>query len=167
MKKSFLLYQEWEEIVDQLTDGQAGKILKAIFDFNSGKDVDLKHDLGIIFIPIRQTLQRDIEKWENIRDRNIENGKRGGRPKLLASEISQDNPKNPNGYFNNPKNLVNVNVNDNVSNNKTLTTENSYKNKKTPSNLKGVPLSLTPELKNKIWEELEVASAKELAKHGR
>lgn len=97
------------EVVDNLTDEQAGQLLKAMFDFNRGKEPKLKNPLGLVFIPIKNAFIRNNEKWENIRKRNIKNGKKGGRPSL------NKNPKKPTGLSGNPKNPVNVNVNANVS----------------------------------------------------
>ena len=111
-KKSFILYQDQQEIFENLTDNKVGKLIKAIFQYAGGSKQELTHSLNVAFIPIRQNLDRNFEKWERIRERNIANGKLGGRPK---AKITQNNPDNQDGYFGNPKNLVNVNANVNVN----------------------------------------------------
>jgi hypothetical protein len=98
MKKSFVLYLDSLDVLDELTDEQAGQILKAMRDFEIGNDPKVEGILKAIWIPFRNQLKRDKEKYERICLRNAENGKKGGRPKE-----TQDNPENPDGYFGNPK----------------------------------------------------------------
>ena len=67
----------------------------------------------IAFIPIKTTLKRDLDKYEEQKERNRENGKKGGRPKK-----TEENPKNPVGYLENPikaKKAVSVSVSDSVT----------------------------------------------------
>lgn len=91
MKDSFILYQEHKEIFETLTDEEAGKLIKAIFEYeDTGKITQLDKSLKLAFIPIKNALDRNKEKYEKVVERNKENGKKGGRPK---------NPKNPVGYL--------------------------------------------------------------------
>jgi len=63
-KNSFLLYQDQREVVEKLTDMQAGRLFKAIFQHNDGEKLDLDPILSVVFIPIRQTLDRCKENYE-------------------------------------------------------------------------------------------------------
>ena len=72
-KKSFLLYQDQEEVVNSLTDAQAGQLFKAIFKYNRGENPQLSPILKIVFIPIRQALDRNKEKYQEICQKNKEN----------------------------------------------------------------------------------------------
>ncbi|MEL7603197.1 MAG: DUF6291 domain-containing protein [Bacillota bacterium] len=83
-KKSFQLYNDYREIFDGLTREEAGALIQAIFAHESGEEVQLGGMLRIIFIPIRQQLNRDREKYESVCERNAENGAKGGRPKASA-----------------------------------------------------------------------------------
>jgi hypothetical protein len=102
MKESFILYVEQKEIIDMLTDEEAGKIFKAIYEYElTGNVTELPYTLKLIFIPIKQSLERNKEKYDNVVERNRLNGKKGGRPKKPSG--LNDNPKNPSGYLKNPK----------------------------------------------------------------
>ena len=91
MKDSFILYQEHKEIFETLTDEEAGKLIKAIFEYeDTGQTNELDKSLKLAFIPIKNALDRNKDKYEKVVERNKENGKKGGRPK---------NPKNPVGYL--------------------------------------------------------------------
>jgi len=76
MKKSFVLYTDMLDILDELTDEQAGKIFKAVKDFENGKEVKLEGILKAVFIPIQNQLVRDKEKYDSICEKNKENIKK-------------------------------------------------------------------------------------------
>ncbi len=90
MKKSFILYQDYEQHIDLLTDEQAGKLLKAIFKFNAGNVPELDPVVQMAFSFIKSNLERDNGKYASIIERNKNNGLKGGRPKILET---QNNPK--------------------------------------------------------------------------
>ncbi len=81
MKKSFVLYTDQFELVNSLTDAQAGKLFKAIYKFSLGQEFKLDAVTNVAFLGIKQTLLRDIAKWENIVDRNRQNIKKRWLPK--------------------------------------------------------------------------------------
>ena len=98
MKKSFVLHNDTLGVLDMLSDEQAGKLFKAIKDYQFGIEPELDNLLSIVFLPFRNQFNRDNVKYQNTVERNQENGKKGGRPKK-----TQDNPKNPSGFSENPK----------------------------------------------------------------
>ncbi|MFZ2432496.1 MAG: DUF6291 domain-containing protein [Lutibacter sp.] len=97
-KKSFLLYVDLIHTVNQLPDDKAGQLFKHILSYVNDEN-PITDDLitKISFEPIKQQLKRDLKKYENICDRNSNNGKLGGRPK------NPKKPKKPTGLFGNPK----------------------------------------------------------------
>lgn len=105
MKDSFILFLEQEQTVDLLSDEQAGKLFKALYDMVRGEKISFDDKLlNMAFIPIRQSIERNIEKYQKICDRNKLNGSKGGRPpnNPVGSLGSQENPENPDGYSGNP-----------------------------------------------------------------
>lgn len=98
-KKSFVLYNDFENVFEMLTDEEAGKLIKHLFAYVNNKDTELEDRLlKLTFEPIKLQLMRDNKKYEAICERNKNNGMKGGRPKK--------NPKNPVGYLgtqNNPE----------------------------------------------------------------
>lgn len=106
MKDNFLLKRNQKEVFDELTDEEAGKLIKGIFSYVETGDSNLKGSLKAIFIPIKNDIDRNEEKYQRIIERNRENGKNGGRPKKnedleetqkTQSDIleTQGNPKKP------------------------------------------------------------------------
>ncbi len=94
-KKSFVLYCDLIETVEQLSDKKAGELFKHILEYVNDRDPNTDDQvLNLVFIPIKQALKRDLKKYEKIVDRNRENGKKGGRP---------PNKTKPTGLFGNPK----------------------------------------------------------------
>ena len=72
-KKSFLLYQDQREVVESLSDKQAGKLFKAIFQHADGEQPKLDSTLKIVFIPIRQALDRFKENYDKVCEINRKN----------------------------------------------------------------------------------------------
>ena len=94
-KKSFVLYNDQLELFNALSNEQAGELIKHIFQFINNNEIELNDPLlKIAFVPIKQQLIRDLEKYQNVVERNRLNGQKGGRP---------NKPKKPNGLIGNPK----------------------------------------------------------------
>lgn len=65
--KSFIIYKEWEECVDELSNEDAGKLFKALFDFASrGEELKLKDCVKFTFMFMKSALERDGKKWEGV-----------------------------------------------------------------------------------------------------
>lgn len=96
-KNNFILYKDYKPHVDMLSDEQAGKLFKAIFEYVDGRtENDLDPLTKMAFSFIKSNLERDLIKYKNIVERNRANGKKGGRPP------KEENPNNPSGLSNNP-----------------------------------------------------------------
>lgn len=72
--KGFVIYGDTQEVVDRLSDAEAGQLLKGMLGyFNSGKEPKFKGILEFVFIPIRQQMDRDADKYEAKCERMREN----------------------------------------------------------------------------------------------
>ena len=84
-KNSFLLYCDTIHTIEKLSDVDAGQLLKHILRYVNDKEPVTDNPLvEIAFEPIKQSLKRDLVKYENIRSRNSENAKK--RWNATASE---------------------------------------------------------------------------------
>lgn len=106
-KDSFILYNEQKEIIDTLSDSEAGKLIKAIFEYETTLQVPkLSKTLNLVFIPIKNALDRNREKYEKACKRNKEN---------IQKRWNKENTKNTsgkNGIRENTKNTDNDNEHD-------------------------------------------------------
>lgn len=118
-KKSFVLFMDLEDTIDNLSDGQAGKIFKAIFDYQRTGETNLKGTLKTLFLGIKNTLDRNEQKWEEIRKKRSEAGKRhtGNQYTRTKQNEKQTNLEQmeQNGTNGTVSVSGSVNVNDNVS----------------------------------------------------
>lgn len=81
-KSSFLIYLDYQEQFDLLTDEEAGRLIKAIIKYEkTGEIPKLDGMLKMAFSFIKTQLDRDREKYKKKCEKNKENGKKGGRPK--------------------------------------------------------------------------------------
>jgi hypothetical protein len=77
MRDSFLLYTENAEQLEMLTDEQAGALFKAIMAYQTGKPLpELDGMTAIVFSVIRQKLDRDAAKYEEVCEKRREAGKK-------------------------------------------------------------------------------------------
>lgn len=81
-KNSFLIYLDYQEQFDLLTDEQAGKLIKAIIKYEKTAETsELDGVTKMAFSFIKTQLDRDREKYNKKCEKNRENAKKGGRPK--------------------------------------------------------------------------------------
>ena len=77
-KNSFLLYTDLIHTVNKLTDAQAGKLFRHILEYVNDlnpENKDLITDL--CFEPIKQSLKRDLKRYEKTCKKRSEAGKKG------------------------------------------------------------------------------------------
>lgn len=111
-RKSFVIHIDSLDILDELNDEQAGKLLKAIKAYHKDEDLELDFTTKLAFSQFKNQFIRDDEKYQKICERNKANGKKGGRPEQTnnnqeVTNKTKANPKNPNkptGLSGNPKN---------------------------------------------------------------
>ncbi|TET88765.1 MAG: hypothetical protein E3J96_02665 [Sulfurovum sp.] len=97
MKKSFKLFIDSLDILDDLTDEQAGQLFKAIRAYEADGVETLGGLLRAVFNPFKTNSDRAKIAYKNVVERNKANGLKGGRPKTQDNPvgllITQDNPK--------------------------------------------------------------------------
>lgn len=81
MKTGFILHLDSLDLLDELTNEQAGILFKAIRDYNLGKEPELDFGLRMAFLPFKNQFIRDNISYEKTCERNKLNGSKGGRPK--------------------------------------------------------------------------------------
>lgn len=121
-KDSFILYTEQKAVLDKLTDEQAGKLIKAIYEYEeTGIMPELDTVLDLVITPFKTALDKNADKWEEIKQKRSEAGKIG------AEKKKQKEAKEANANFDEQKEQkeanqavyvnedVNVSVNDNVN----------------------------------------------------
>ena len=111
-KKSFLLYVDIIHSVNILNNEEAGQLFKHILDYVNDKNPILEDRLlQATFEPIRQSLKRDLEKYDRRLEVARNNGEKGGRPR--KTEIT----KKTSSVKNKPRKAdsVSVSVSDSVS----------------------------------------------------
>jgi len=121
-RDSFVLYTAIAEIVERLSDIQKGQLFQAILDFERDKEINISdHIVEIAFIPIKQSLIANNEKWEKTIKARSEAGKRSAEIRkqkttnltnvdFVQTKVNKNEqtPTNSTVYE-----YVNVNVNDN------------------------------------------------------
>jgi len=114
-KKGFILYCDIIHTVEKLTDEQAGKLLKHILRYVNDQDPTAKDVLTeIAFEPIKQSLKRDLQKYEGIRTKNKENALK--RWNATAYERMQTDTKNADRDSDIVKDKVIINIKERKSN---------------------------------------------------
>ena len=115
-KKSFLLYCDLIHTVKQMPKEKAGELFMHILEYVN--DLEPNTDdliIQLTFEPIRQSLKRDLEKYERTRMKNKENAeKRWNKNNATVCDRIPPNAKNADS------DNVSDNVNDNVINNNTI-----------------------------------------------
>ena len=113
-KKSFVLYTDQREVFDELSDEDAGRLIKHIFSYVNDENPSTDDLLlKVAFLPIKTQLKRDLKMWNEKKLQRAEAGRKGGIAKSSNAKQSLANPSNA---TNDVANLaVNVNVNGNVN----------------------------------------------------
>ena len=94
MAQCTIIYPGHYELMDELTNEQAGLLIKTIGRYHRGEDITISDVLVKgIWLGIRHDFKAQKEKYEETCERNQKNGKKGGRPK------TQTIPKNPSGLL--------------------------------------------------------------------
>lgn len=97
-RKSYVWREEWSEAIKDLEPLIRLEVREAVDVYAlSGELPTLKTVSMLAFNFIKPSIDRDIEKYISITERNRENGKKGGRGK------NPEEPKKPTGFFGNPE----------------------------------------------------------------
>lgn len=121
LKKSFLIYADWEQNCMRLSDEQRGKLFAAVMAYGiRGEDLsdELDDVTAMCFSFMKSQIKRDAEKYEAVAAKNAENGKKGGRPKKSGRGEENKKSEKPGesekseGFFEKPKKADNDNDKD-------------------------------------------------------
>ena len=79
-KNSFLLYCDLIHTVKKLSDQKAGELFKHILKYVNDENPETNDQIiDLCFEPIKQSLKRDLRKYELIREKKREAGKKGAK----------------------------------------------------------------------------------------
>ena len=79
-KDSFVMYAEWGEQINKLSDEQAGLLVKSIFAYKTGMVLpELDPMTEMCFSFLKSTIERDSERYDEICERRREFGQKGGQ----------------------------------------------------------------------------------------
>ena len=140
-KKGFLLLNNQIEIIETLTDEQAGQLLKAFYDYNLGKEIKLNglmltvfSNFKIVFDENEQKYQETCEKnkknienyWKRVKEQNTNEYDR------IQSNTSEYERKRMNTMATN----ININTNKNINTNLNTNINLNENNKNINNNIK-------------------------------
>jgi uncharacterized phage protein (TIGR02220 family) len=134
-KKSFLLYVDLIHTVEKLPDDYAGKLFKHLLAYVNDQDPETDDIVvNIAFEPIKQSLKRDLLRWDQTREKRSKAGKISAEKRnkneqnehmLTHVEFVKQKPTHDNTPQQAPTNsTVNDSVNVNVINNNNVNVEN-------------------------------------------
>lgn len=87
-KKSFLLHIDSLDILDDLSNGQAGVLFKAIKAYQKGEDFELDNIVKVAFSPFKNQFIRDNEKYAKTCERRAIAGSKGGKQRVANQAIA-------------------------------------------------------------------------------
>ena len=117
-KSSFLIYLDYQEQFELLTDEQAGQLIKAIIKYEkTGEITELDGMTKMAFSFIKQQLDRDNEKWREEKQKRSEAGKKGMANRWKNNNNDNNNSDNSVITNNNKDNSVKNDITRNNKNN--------------------------------------------------
>ena len=128
-RRSFLLHIDSLDVLDELSNEEAGKLLKAMRDYHNDEEMQLDALTKIVFSPFKNQFNRDSLKYKTTCERRANAGSMGGKQKVAnASKPKQK--------------VANVAENDNVSKNVNVNDSKSDNDNKSVSVIKETPVKL-------------------------
>lgn len=94
-KISFIGYCNWLEIFEELSNEEAGELIKHTLRYvNDQNPTPPSKLVGLLFIPIKQTLKRDLKKYERTLDKQAYGSRLGNlkrwHPELYKKVVSKE-----------------------------------------------------------------------------
>ena len=110
IRPSFLIYKSFYKPIKVLSNEDAGKLFKAIFEYHFGDfevaEKQFKPEIRVAFEFIKNQFELDDEKYQKKIAAQTANGKKGGRPKksnaLDTIDKKTKKKKETHGFFGNP-----------------------------------------------------------------
>lgn len=114
-RKSFIVYLEYRQHLELLSDAERGQLFTAMLDFaETGTTPTLDGMPRMAFSFIKAQMERDTEKYNSKCERNRENGAKGGRPaKPKPGGENPEKPKTTERFSEKPKKADDDNEDDN------------------------------------------------------
>jgi len=101
-KKTFIFYSDWINMVREMPNEDAGALLKHVLSYVNDEEPTTDNLLvKMAFGHMKPMLKQDLDKWEKIREKRREAGKKGGKANAKQNEANAKQVQ-----------AVNVNVND-------------------------------------------------------
>lgn len=115
-KNSFVVYHNYREKLQNLTDAQIGKLFRAMLDYSiTGTEPKLTGILSIAFQFIKVTMDEDKQKYNKICQRNINNiQKRWNKNYTIGKTGIPNNTKNTDNDYD-YDNDISLSINNNLS----------------------------------------------------
>ena len=113
-KKSFILYCDQRGTWERLSNEQAGKLIKHVLAYVNDENPEADFITELAFEGIKRALKADLIKYEQIKAKRIESGRKGGK-QTQANQASATSAK--------ANQAVNVNGNVSVTVNGTVITK--------------------------------------------
>ena len=118
-KETFLFYADWLNVIRDLPSEVQLEVYQAIAEYAIYDNlIELKPLAKVAFGFIKQTIDRDTQKYISISEKRSEAGKKGGRP-LKNNELKESNEKQKKQLLSEKSKKSNcpLNDNDNVNDN--------------------------------------------------
>ncbi|GEM_PF-4266687 len=80
-KHSFIMYVDWKQDFEFLTDAEAGKLIKHLLQFASDENPSLENEdrlLQYAAQKMKAVMKKDLKKYEEVIQKRAEAGKKGG-----------------------------------------------------------------------------------------
>jgi len=98
-KKTIVVYSDWEEYFTDLSDDEAGKLIKHFFKYINDKNPELNDRfLEMAFKPIKNQLKRDLVKWEETKKKRADAGRLGGKASGESRKQTETNEANASSF---------------------------------------------------------------------
>ena len=95
MRKSFILHKDSLSIIEEMTDEQCGKFLKALYNYQiKGVKTNVDFALKMALTPFYNQFERDDEKYEKTCEARKMAGSKGGKQKVANASNCKQNIAN-------------------------------------------------------------------------
>ncbi len=93
-KSSFLMHHDTLSVVNELSDSQAGELIKEILNYSiylnnpkeAKKPTGLSGLMNSVLYPFKMQLDRDLNTYLRTVEKNKINGRKGGRPRIVTTQ---------------------------------------------------------------------------------
>ena len=95
-RPSFLIYKSFYEPIKILSYENKGKLFEAIFEYQINGKLEAEPQIQMAFAFFKNQFELDQKNWEKKIVAQIDNGKKGGRPRNFSEITLDEKPKKPN-----------------------------------------------------------------------